>query len=417
VILGLDVGGTYLKAGWLQQGRTTQVRRARTPGFIDPAGPRREIEPSSLMVAVRELLTQFPNPAAILITGQMSGCTFVDDAGNALAPLITWQDRRTADVTPIAEALGPTAVLALGNELRPDLPIASLAWPDGPPRGLFTSLIGYVAGQLVGRAAAVAHPSDAAASGMWSVTEECWLPEALTIAGLQADQMPSVHWDLTAVGRTPAGAAVFAPVGDQQASLLGAGLRPDSHELLSMNIATGGQVSVVAAKADGLSIDEASRVQIRPFFQQSFLRTITHLPSGRALTKVLELLSRREPTDEDWDWALQVCAQSTADRQLPSWDPRFFSGDGGHLVGIASSTTSADCMQAAVQVLAEGFVDAAQALGLGDRERMVFSGGLIQKFTPLRAAITQRIPFPHTVHPGDDAALDGLAVLADQLPQ
>jgi sugar (pentulose or hexulose) kinase len=420
VILGLDVGGTYLKAGWLQHGRATGVQRAATPAFIDPSGPYREIDPSALMNAVHALLARFPDPTAILITGQMSGCTFVDDAGNALVPLITWQDRRTSDVAPIAEALGSTAVVALGNELRPDLPIAALAWPQTPPTGLFTSLIGYVAGQLAGQAAQVAHPSDAAASGMWSLADECWLPEALQIAGLQPEQMPAVDWALTAVGRNPSGAPVFAPIGDQQASLLGAGLRPEGRALLSMNIATGGQVSVVdtaASKAQQV----ASRTQIRPFFDGSYLRTFTHLPSGRALTKVLELLSRRAPTDDDWAWAMQACAGPHSEQQptnpLPTWDPRFFTGEGGQLSGVTASTTSADCMVAAVATLAQGFVAAADDLGGRTCEELVFSGGLVQKFTPLRNAILRYLDLPHTVHPGDDAALDGLAVLAEQPPQ
>ncbi|MFM7147252.1 MAG: hypothetical protein ACKOW5_13075, partial [Actinomycetales bacterium] len=60
---------------------------------------------------------------------------------------------------------------------------------------------------------------------------------------------------------------------------------------------------------------------------------------------------------------------------------------------------------------------AAEDLGGRTCEQLVFSGGLVQKFTPLRNAILRYLDLPHTVHPGDDAALDGLAVLAEQLPQ
>ncbi len=371
------------------------------------------------MEQVLSLMREYPGAGAILITGQMSGCTLVDDAGVAVRPIISWQDQRCGDLAQITAALGPQLIAELGNELRPGLPIATLnllnrgeSVTAAQPQ--FTSLLGFVAGQLAGTAAKVAHPTDAAASGMWSLTADWWNERALTIAHLSVEQVPQVRWDLAALGTSSTGATIYAPIGDQQASLLGAGLRPDTPNLLSMNIATGGQVSAV--QAPGFDPVGIQSLQRRPFLDHTYLLTRTHLPSGRALTKVLELLSRRVPTDEDWAWAVQACTQSPGPdaASAPSWDPKFFTESGGSLHGIRAGTSAQDCMQSAVAALASGFVQAARQLDTGQFDNLVFSGGLIQKFAPLREAICSEIDLPCSVHPGDDAALDGLAVLAQR---
>lgn len=409
--LGLDFGGTYIKAGWLHSGRAHDVQRRPVPGFIDTNGRARELDPKAVLEAVQVLLSAHPGAESVWIAGQMSCFTFVDRDGTALTPLVSWQDERVIDVTPLAERLGPATIRALGNELRPGLPIATLSLTEAIPadisrRGQYTSLAGFIAGSLMGQWAPETHVTDAAASGMWDVVGDRWNDEAVSAAGLRPDQLPAGTWSCAPIGRTSSGALVHAPLGDQQASLLGAGLRPGA---LSMNIATGGQASAVST-----STQTPADVQLRPYLKGSFLHTITHLPAGRALTAVVRLLNHGDTSAKAWDWAARACA-ADHDWQVqkvhePHWDLGFFSHEGGSLTNLTGATTAAECMTAAVTEVAQAFIAAAHRLG--EFDRLIFSGGLVQKFEPLRQAIAAGLNRPAEVHTGDDATLDGLARLA-----
>ncbi len=66
------------------------------------------------------------------------------------------------------------------------------------------------------------------------------------------------------------------PIGDHQAALLGAGLQPRD---LSINIGTGGQVSVLAQESDPVPLG----VKKRKYFGDQCLHTVTHLLAGRHL--------------------------------------------------------------------------------------------------------------------------------------
>ena len=57
--VGLEVGGTYLKAAWLAGGRVDgPVHRLSVPSFLDTSGPERELDPAALMASVLALLDE-----------------------------------------------------------------------------------------------------------------------------------------------------------------------------------------------------------------------------------------------------------------------------------------------------------------------------------------------------------------------
>ena len=92
-------------------------------------------------------------------------------------------------------------------------------------------------------------------------------------------------------GSVAPSSVVLVAVGDQQTSLLGAGLRPG---VVSTNLATGCQAS-------RLDLDVSTHVQTRPYFDGLYLHTVTHLPAGRLLREAL-IASRGGDSLEDWAW-------------------------------------------------------------------------------------------------------------------
>lgn len=78
---------------------------------------------------------------------------------------------------------------------------------------------------------------------------------------------------------------IHVGIGDQQCALLGANNK--IKKSLSINIGTGSQVSLIKKNIGKLN----SIHDYRPYFNNNFLWTITHIPAGRVLNKYAEFLS------------------------------------------------------------------------------------------------------------------------------
>ena len=370
--VGLDIGGTFLKAAWLDEGPLTATRRP-IPGFLDTSGKAREIDPDELMVAVNELLDEVVGErqcSHIFVTGQMAGLALIDHQGAPVAPLISWQDTRCDDLDSVTNALTADELASLGDGLRVGLPLVTLSGLDIGSEWLVTSMLGFVAGALTNTRAHLVHATDAASLGLLDVAVNEWSAAALRVARLEPERLPIPVKNVQTVGVSERyGAEVMTAVGDAQAALLGSGL---SESQLSMNIATGCQVSVLSRRT-------ASPAQLRPYFDGCYLHTVTHLPAGRLLRDAVRTDLGHEPNDDEWLEALQL---------TPDHD----SVTGRALVTIA-----------------EGCVDAAHRLGAGST--IVFSGGLAQQIPALRERIAGLLGMSYSVFPGDDAALAGLRQL------
>jgi xylulokinase len=201
------------------------------------------------------------------------------------------------------------------------------------------------------------------------------------------------------------GAAVFTPVGDQQAALLGAGI---GEGVTAFNISTGGQVGRLACEHAG------NRCQTRPFFDGMLLHTKTHLPAGRSLTHGVALLSRGRADDEAWLWATEA-ASAPARPGLPRAHPTFSRAGGGGWSGVTEAHSPEDLIRVLIAAIAEPYVAGAADVGFQAMDALLFCGGVAQRFPPLRVAIGSRLNRPTRVAPEGDTALRGLAVLAGRM--
>jgi hypothetical protein len=115
----------------------------------------------------------------------------------------------------------------------------------------------------------------------------------LNLARIKIESLPEVDNKINIIGLTKSDKIpVFTPVGDFQASLLGARLENGE---ISLNIATGGQVSYLG---EGMA---SENLQTRPYFNQLFLHTKTHLPAGRHANYILSKFRNGE-IQENWEY-------------------------------------------------------------------------------------------------------------------
>ena len=135
---------------------------------------------------------------------QMHGMVLTNTRGDACSNAITWQDQRgslrrigagggsdqgmMSYVEWLEDRLSPELRMDLGNELRPGIPISTLAWltqeGDLPDEELqVVSLPDYVLSQL-SQQPAVVDPTNAASYGLFDVRRGKWSAEPLQAGGL-----------------------------------------------------------------------------------------------------------------------------------------------------------------------------------------------------------------------------------------
>ena len=203
----------------------------------------------------------------------------------------------------------------------------------------------------------------------------------------------------------------LAPVGDYHCSQVGAFL--DEGEL-SVNVSTG---SAVIRLADGC---ESGDFQTRPWFDGRYLKTITHIPGGRALNALVRLLSELAESQglklhDPWDHILAEAERvSATDLQV---NPAFYFGSMGDRGSIhhlrEENMTLGHLFRAAFAGMADNYAQCAARISpQRDWQRIVFSGGVALKTALLRHLICERLGREHRLAPSDEDTLLGLLVLS-----
>ena len=297
----LDIGGTFIKCKISDELTETKID---FPKFISTEVERiKEINPLELINAIQHLLKKIIKDDkkidGIVVSGQMHGWVFTDESYEAKANLVSWQDLRSLEnnfYESFINRVNKSDLINCGNEIKIGSPIVGLATNKNNPANSklqVVSLLSWVTAQLVEKYDNTAHITDAAAFSCYDLVVNNWNQNVCNMAGISITSLPKVKCKISIIGfskirKIP----VYTPVGDYQASLLGAGLTDGE---ISLNIATGGQVSYLG---EGLA---QPNMQTRPFFNGEFIHTKTHLPAGRHANYILEKF-RTGNLEENWKY-------------------------------------------------------------------------------------------------------------------
>lgn len=217
---------------------------------------------------IEELCVNGGDVACIGVTGQMHGIVYVGEDGNAVSPVMTWQDGRGNCPYPgcpeksYAEVMSQQSgyCLATGfgavthyyngkNHLIPETAVGFCTIPD------------YIAMHLAGLQKPVLHGSMAASLGLYSMEQGGFDREAMEKLGMDASFFPEVLKEEVCIGTWNGIAKVGPAFGDNQASFLGS---VDGRSNVLVNVGTGSQVSILGKaglelaekKKPALGIDE-----------------------------------------------------------------------------------------------------------------------------------------------------------------
>jgi xylulokinase len=431
--VALDLGTTFVKGAVLDLDghRLTLTSRVPFPAPLArlPSG-HHEVDPTAVLAVtealLRSLLAAAPDVEGLVLSSQMHALVLVDEAGAPLSNIVTWQDQRALARHPrlagsfldvLTDRIGPAGRRRTGNDLWPGRPLSVLFWlrETGalPLRATPLSLPDFVLARLGdGRdplpATSLTH---AAASAALDVAAGDWDRVTLAAIGLDALAWPRIAAERQVVAHVAAGGRrlpCYAPLGDQQAALLGAALRADE---LSVNASTGSQVARITERP------ESGPFTARPYVDGRFLSTVVHIPGGRALQALVRLLSelaQAEGVTLTDPWAtVERAAAATGATDLRA-DLAFFPSAFGHRGALTDlhegNLTVGHLFRAAYEAMAEHYRLCADRVAPGGGwHRLVFSGALLQRSDLLRRLVVDRFGgAPYRLAPAAEDALAGL---------
>ena len=333
VFFGIDVGSSLIKGAVLDLGarELRHIHRVPMPEFVRGLpDSHREVDPAAVVDAVEDILARLtrlaPGCDGVMFCGQMQGFVLVNGRGEAISNYISWLDQRVspAEFEEMAGQLTPGERDELGNDLKPGIALPILDWlkrHDALPSGDATpvSLADFVAGRLCGRDAD--HGADAGRGVRRAIADHPGLapgsdrqarPRVASVARGAAHRID---------GRHVAGSAVLCR---HRRSAMRAGRR------------FARRAGAFREYRDGLAgvhdhgFRAARGLQVRPYFGGRFLRTITHIPGGRALGPLIRLLTEIGGASEEEAWRYIERAVAS----VPSTDLRasvaFFPGPCGY---------------------------------------------------------------------------------------
>lgn len=431
-LIGMDLGSTSIKAGVLDTvtKRVTLETRRPFPGpLVNLPRGHFEVSARAVCVAVDDvldgLLAAAPDAEAIILCSQMHSMVLTNATGLELSNILTWQDQRAALqdegraplIQELKRTLGVDRLLALGNDVWAARPVAMLVWlaqhNQLPPNALFCSLPDFVGRHWCGGAELATDRTHAAASGMYDILANTWHHDALAALGLDKLRLPMVVDERAVIGQVRrAGRTLdlLAPVSDQQCALLGAGLAMGE---LSINVSTGSQVAMMhAAPITG-------GFQTRPYFAGRWLATLIHLPAGRALNALVQLLSQLAEAEghqlrDQWS-TIERMTRMTPASDI-AIDLSFFAGalgDHGQIGNLREDNlTIGHVFRSAFAQMAQNYYRAALALDpSASWKGVVLSGGLARQSSVLQQEIASQFECPVRMPEGAEDALTGILSL------
>jgi sugar (pentulose or hexulose) kinase len=429
--IGLDIGSTSIKGcvlDLLQHDMGCVVQRPFPAPLAGLAPGCFEIDPLAVVevaqVVLKELLGEAPCSQAVFCSGQMGGVILVDSSGAARTNYLSWRDQRTLQplgnaanhLQAIREKWSEDELACLGNELQAGSVTSLLFWlvehdrlPDGPVHP--ATIADFVLGQLC-RATPQMDPTQAI--GLLDLRSGGWHRSAFEKLGLGGIVWPQLADFSTPMGFWSVGGkrlACHASFGDQPCALKGIDL---SHNELSINISTGSQVSQLT------STFVPGCYQSRRYFGGDYLNTLTHLPAGRSLNVLMDLLTelaRAEGVTLPRAWEYIARTAEDAAGQGLKVDLAFFAGPLGSVGSVEDITTDnltiGNLFRAAFQNMADNYARCAERLG-ANRPGMslALSGGLTRAIPILRRLVQEQFDLPMRESAAAEETLLGLLKIA-----
>lgn len=427
--IGIDIGTTTISMVVMDAERRELLSAKTIPnGSSLETGKEWERLQSPRMIVKRtmtvleEIIGNYPDFAAIGLTGQMHGILYLDEQGYIIDPLYTWQDQRAS--LPVFDGKSMTQVIEqecglkvpAGYGLATHLYNQRMGLLPAEAKCLCT-ITDYLAMKLTGRKRPVLHASNAASLGFYDVTQSSFDRKAFRAMGGDVRFLPRVTNQVVTLGSFR-GIPVTVAIGDNQASFWGAvGGEPGA---VLVNMGTGGQISMLSNV-----YYEAPGIEARPFNEDNFLLSGSSLCGGNAYA-ILERFFRiyaaaaGAPKGPQYDVMGSLLAslegESDLEVQTTFSGTRLDPNEKGHILGITDRNfTPAHLIRGVLEGMAQELYDMYQVIEAGTgckAEHLIGSGNALRKNPILQEIFAKKFGCPLDMSAWQEEAACGAAISA-----
>ena len=299
LLVGLDIGTTSICATVIDIQNKRQVEAYCIPNdstlksdrpYFAEQDAQRILKKS--MDLLEHILKTYSQVCAIGVTGQMHGIVYTDKEGNAVSPLMIWQDKRADQIFENGETYCQRIQNLTGERIASGYGFATHYY--NKQNGLvpktavsFCSIMDYLVMKLTKKSFPLVHASVAASFGLFDERAFCFKKKEISTLQTTGIHLPKVT-EKYAVCGCYKGIPVSVAIGDNQASFLGSVKDPESSVLV--NIGTGSQISV---KSKWMEL--RGDVELRPLVNDEYLICGSALCGGYAYA-ILERFFRSYAT-------------------------------------------------------------------------------------------------------------------------
>lgn len=406
----LDIGGTDLKLGIATPDGFEILERLSIVNLMTWEGEFALYRASELKECLLSLIESGSKKlrGRLFISSQMGGGYL---RGINMKDIYSWQsyggqkifDKVQNNLSRAEELdLRPGSAIFTLNAAFPELLKASQEI-----RPEIDSLGGFVADSILGFRSSLRHNSDGYALGGYRVDGT----SALFAPPIEF-QLPKLTSRVSLLGESSVfpGLKVFTPVGDQQASLLGVNLEEDE---IALNIGTGGQVAMRSAVAK-----HDVNIQIRPYWNDEFLLTLTHRPAGRIVNFYYEIWNKKY--QKGFQEFLFLADAGIGRKTTTSLDLEYLTArESLQRVDVDALVESPEIIPSILAVqLSTDYVDSVERLRVADQNKrgLVAAGGLATGFGALREQISEKTGMRFREVDSQETTLEGLSRLSSSVP-
>lgn len=415
ITITLDCGASFIKCARFEDNKCIKriENSAQAVNKFDPLNPvQGATHVDNIVNMARDMINALvgeDKEIFLAISNEMHGFLLVDEQDNLLTDYISWQHEyghKKIDGDSSYELLSSDIsleedILHTGMKLRGGLPSCNLYYLSKynllqkSSSGVYFYTLGdYILYRLAQRKV-LCHPTNAAATGLFDICIGAWNKKLINYISPVPIILPDIEEKEISFSLNGIRIHAFPAIGDQQAALLGAGL--EKSDILSFNIGTGAQVSTLMK-----NIKLSYEYQTRPYFNGCYLKTIPHIPSGRAINvyirfirDVLLRFGINKSDSEIWQVVLNSCnhdKETSMICDMSFFDNTITSNTTGSISNIGEYDLNLGTLFLAIfKAMSENFIQT--GLKLTGKEQIfntvLFSGGFARKAIPLREAIAK----------------------------
>ncbi|MBR0343145.1 MAG: hypothetical protein IJH64_13040 [Oscillospiraceae bacterium] len=423
--IGLDMGTTSVSVAVLNTatGKTVYTNTKNHGAFLpNEENYFREQDVDVMFQLAKTLLDdamgRFFPIGSIGLTGQMHGILYVDETGNAVSPLYTWQDNRLLSEAPSGKTYAEEITEKTGYRISAGYGLGThyvlMSQNEVPSNAVkMCTIMDYVSAHLASAVPIYIHPTNAASLGFYDVVNNCFDVEALSKLNIDLPILPVVVSNPVAVG-TYKDIPVFQAIGDNQASVLYS-LNGNMDACL-VNIGTGSQISKIVSEP--VTYDA---LELRPFFNGKYILAGSALCGGKAYAMLEDffrsyVVEATGKDDSQYDVLNRLAKQALeAGGPIPNVRTTF-SGtrvDGsetGSITGLTDTTyTPAGIVLGTLQGIVNEMYEMYLLMGMPS-DSVVASGNAVRRNKVLQELIARTFDLPLTLLGEDEEAAGGAAM-------